>query len=438
MTRSAIVVGAGLAGLTAAYRLQQAGWKVRVLEQAARLCGRVVTFEKSGYIIDGCATSISSSYVRYLELLREVGLADRLTEGSNVFGMVRHGRVHYVDALQPVRSFLRTRLMSAGEKTRFVLGALRLRKYLAGVSLGDPGPGVAVDALSIEALVHRCFGDALTDTIMDPIMRVVTFGDVRSTTAVEFLTGLVSASGRYLNVRGGLETLPRRLAEHVEVRLGAAARRVEKRGAKVEVSFEATGAATTETVDACVITSTFPEAVALCPQLGEAGPALAANRAHASSYVVHLGYRRPTLSNPSAIALPRREFPNNPAIFLDHNKAPDRAPSGHSLFTLYYSPEAVPLVRSWSETQTVEDAQGIIERYFPEVRGHLDMSNVRFAPYGSHLAPPGHFQARDAFFANHGVAEPIQVAGDYFSLPSQETAVVWGERAAQNLLAQRR
>ena len=440
MTRKeAIVIGAGLAGLTAGYRLSKAGWQVTVLEMTDRLCGRVITFEKNGYLIDGCATSISSNYVEYLALMREIGLESRLTSASNLFGVVRHGVVHYVNGLTPIRSFLSTRLMSWGEKLRFLIGALRLRKYMAGVTLADPGPCVAHDHLSIKEVVQRCFGDALTATLMDPLMRVVTFGDVHDTTAVELFTGLVSASGRYMNVLGGLETLPRELARHVEFKLNSPVRKVEKRGTKVDVTFDdaaADGSSVTRSVDACIITSTFPQAAGLCPQLRTEAPALTRQTAFASSYVVHLGYSVPTTSaNPAAIALPRKEFPNNPAIFLDHNKAPDRAPKGHSLFTVYYCPESVPTLKTWSEDQVVADARGLVERFFPEVRGHLDMSNVKFAPYGSHSAPPGHFGMVQELFARHAANDPIQVGGDYLSLPSQETAVAWGDRAAKRILA---
>lgn len=95
--KRAIVIGAGLAGLTAAYRLEEGGWQVLVLEQSERLCGRVSTFEKHGYPIDGCATSICSHYVRYLALMRELGLGQSLTQASNLFGIVRHGKAHYVN-----------------------------------------------------------------------------------------------------------------------------------------------------------------------------------------------------------------------------------------------------------------------------------------------------------------------------------------------------
>ncbi|HKY92650.1 MAG TPA: NAD(P)/FAD-dependent oxidoreductase [Nevskiaceae bacterium] len=434
--KRAIVIGSGLAGLSAAYRLHRAGWDVTVLERSDRLCGRVITFRKGDYTIDGCATSISSHYTRYIALMREIGLGDRLTDASNVFGMVRNGAAYYVDGTTPIRSFLGTKILSPAEKVRFTAGALKLKKYMTGVSLADPGPSVAYDHLSIREVVEDCFGAALTDTFMDPVMRVVTFGDVGNTTSVEFFTGLVSATGHYMNVLGGLETLPQALARKVRVKLASPAKRIERRGTRAEVTYldAATGAEATEPVDACVVTCTFPQAVALDPALGVAGPALAARHESADAYVVHLGYASATRTNPAAIALPRREFPLNPGIFLDHNKAPDRAPKGHSLFTLYYCPEAVPVVKGWTEAATIENARSVIERFFPEVRGSLDMANVKYAPYGSHLAPPGHFKAVGEFFANHPASDPVQVGGDYFSLPSQETAVAWGERAAARVL----
>ena len=436
--KQAIVVGGGLTGLTAAYRLQKTGWQVTVLEQAERICGRVITFEKNGYLIDGCATSISSNYLSYVALIKEVGLADQLTDASNTFGVVRDGRVHYVDGLKPIRSFLATPLMSWSEKLKFVSGALQLKRYLADAKLADPGRSVVHDHLSISEVVQECFGPELTSILMDPLMRVVTFGDVRETTCVELFTGLISASGSYINVLGGLETLPRKLAEGLDIHVRCPALRVGRQDNQVAVTFQDAahhGSETVVVVDACIITSKFHEAATLCPQIAIEGAALAKFSDPAQSYVVHLGYSVPTTSNnPAAIALPRREFPNNPGIFLDHNKAPDRAPKGHSLFTVYYCPEAVPLVRSWGEEQTLQDARALVERFFPEVRGHHDMGNVKFAPYASHIAPTGYFKALGEYRKNHADADPIQVGGDYYSLPSQETAVAWGDRLARQVI----
>ena len=50
--REVVVVGAGIAGLTAAYRLKQAGHHVQVLEASPNAGGRMITIEWNGLSID--------------------------------------------------------------------------------------------------------------------------------------------------------------------------------------------------------------------------------------------------------------------------------------------------------------------------------------------------------------------------------------------------
>jgi protoporphyrinogen/coproporphyrinogen III oxidase len=54
----AAVVGAGLSGLTAGYRLQQAGWDVNVFEATDTPGGRVQTVRADGYAIDTGASAL--------------------------------------------------------------------------------------------------------------------------------------------------------------------------------------------------------------------------------------------------------------------------------------------------------------------------------------------------------------------------------------------
>ena len=61
MARVAIV-GAGLSGLTAGYRLQTAGWQVDVFEAANSPGGRVQTVRRDGYAIDTGASALGSTY----------------------------------------------------------------------------------------------------------------------------------------------------------------------------------------------------------------------------------------------------------------------------------------------------------------------------------------------------------------------------------------
>ena len=64
MSSRAVVVGAGLSGLAAAYRLQQAGLEVTVLERADRAGGLAQTEYRGGYLIDTGPDLINASFVR--------------------------------------------------------------------------------------------------------------------------------------------------------------------------------------------------------------------------------------------------------------------------------------------------------------------------------------------------------------------------------------
>ncbi|OMC33145.1 hypothetical protein A5742_14730 [Mycolicibacterium fortuitum] len=68
------VVGAGISGLTAGYRLQTAGWDVDVFEAEGTLGGRVQTVRTNGYAIDTGASALGSSYHSYLSLADALGV----------------------------------------------------------------------------------------------------------------------------------------------------------------------------------------------------------------------------------------------------------------------------------------------------------------------------------------------------------------------------
>src|SRR5688572_13403647 len=74
--RTVTVVGAGLAGLAAAYDLHRAGWKVTVLEARNRVGGRVYSLRNfsNGLVAEGGGEFIEERHERMLALVNEFSL----------------------------------------------------------------------------------------------------------------------------------------------------------------------------------------------------------------------------------------------------------------------------------------------------------------------------------------------------------------------------
>lgn len=82
-----IVVGAGYAGLVAAYRLGQSGHKVTLIEASSRVGGRTLDHEVSGMRLELGGQYIAPEQHRVLGLIKELGLETYLSygEGNSFF-----------------------------------------------------------------------------------------------------------------------------------------------------------------------------------------------------------------------------------------------------------------------------------------------------------------------------------------------------------------
>jgi monoamine oxidase len=74
---SCVVIGAGLSGLAAAYRLQRSGWEVTIVEARSRIGGRVWTHRdaKSGLLFEMGGEWIGEDHPRMMALCRHFGLS---------------------------------------------------------------------------------------------------------------------------------------------------------------------------------------------------------------------------------------------------------------------------------------------------------------------------------------------------------------------------
>lgn len=83
MTGSVIVIGGGIAGLTAAYRLQQAGVPVTVLEKSDRLGGVMYSLSVDGYLMEAGPNTILETSAKVTDLVTDIGLDSEKVYAGN-------------------------------------------------------------------------------------------------------------------------------------------------------------------------------------------------------------------------------------------------------------------------------------------------------------------------------------------------------------------
>jgi len=233
-----VIVGGGIAGLSAAYDLAKAGAPYTLIEKLPRLGGVIQTTVRDGCVIEGGPDSFISQKPEALALIKELGLEHEVigsNDATRVTYILRGGRL--VRLPEGIRMIVPTRVWPLLQSPLLGWGTkLRMGLELFRRPVSNPDRSVA-------DFVIDHFGRETLDYLAEPLLSGVYGGDPREMSVNSVLGAFAEMEKKtgslaravlkqsrtpkpkgggtlFRTLKGGLGTLTAKLSEGLTVRQG--------------------------------------------------------------------------------------------------------------------------------------------------------------------------------------------------------------------------
>ncbi len=367
---SVLVIGAGISGLTIAYRLKKSGFTVTVLERTGRTGGSIQTEKTNGFLIDLGPNSTLETSTILTELINDLGLENEkiyASETSSNRYIVKNGRLIKVPATP--WEFLKTALFSPQAKIRL---------------LKEPfiRPAEDVD-ISLASFVRRRLGPEFLDYAINPFVAGVYAGDPEklSTPAAfpklfaleqkygSLIKGAVLGArerkkrgevakdrARLFSFRQGMQTLTDRMARELkeEIHLGITIKQITRTKKGFELHTLSEGNPITFTSEKLVLSVPAKPMAQLLREISLPASNLLDQIIYPPVAVVFTGFRSGDVSREPdgfGFLVPEVEKMNILGSIWSSTIFPGRAPGEHVAFTTFIGGTRQPgLVNSEEKT----------------------------------------------------------------------------------------
>jgi oxygen-dependent protoporphyrinogen oxidase len=232
-----IIVGAGIAGLTAAWKLKQSGIQVLVLEADQDVGGRMRSLQVEDALIDTGAQFLSSAYTIIPKLIEEVGLSHQYVATSEWGGLVRNKKTIVFHTRKPWHLVTR-RILSLFDFFKLEWNQFRLFQLKKkSLVLNDITTWTQYDEESALAWSIRHFGHNIPKELTSTLVNGFYFQSL-NTSAASMLAPILAFSAytpRTMTLTRGMGSLPEKLAERLNVKTGVSVSRIEETAEGVKV-----------------------------------------------------------------------------------------------------------------------------------------------------------------------------------------------------------
>ncbi|EES11038.1 hypothetical protein BDA96_06G143400 [Sorghum bicolor] len=195
--RSVAVVGAGVSGLVAAYRLRKSGVNVTVFEAADRAGGKIRTNSEGGFLWDEGANTMTEGELEASRLIDDLGLQDKqqYPNSQHKRYIVKDGAPALIPS-DPI-SLMKSSVLSTKSKIALFFEPFLYKKA------NTRNPGKVSDehlSESVGSFFERHFGREVVDYLIDPFVAGTSAGDPESLSICHAFPALWNLERKYGSV----------------------------------------------------------------------------------------------------------------------------------------------------------------------------------------------------------------------------------------------
>lgn len=432
-----VVVGGGIAGLAAAFRLHQQGWSVTVLEAAAIVGGRMSSLERDGYVLNRGATLLLGSFTNLIRLCVDSGLGKPFEPFSVTVGMVRDGRTRYVirrSGLGAVLDLARTDVLSFRSKLlmgRLAVDLIRWRRRLAKDK--DYEIAAQLDTETVTAYAHRRLNKEIFDYVLDPFLRGLHLMDSSEMSVVDLFLFLNKLGGAPMQYPNGINFLAKRLASFVEVHTAATVSEVRHVDGGVHTVWQDSAGEHTLHTRGAVLAVNGPDVLDIYPDLSERQRELIRSVRYKSVLKGIFALRRLPADVPTLVSVPGVAKMGLACTIVDSESMPGSVPPGKAVVSGHwdddYSREALKLPDDEVLPEMIQE----IEKVLPGLSAELEFAQIVRWDFATSARYRGFYDTVAKIRRTVDPNDVIQLAGEYLALSGTPNSVDNGERAAAAL-----